>query len=231
MKTMLGISVLFGVLAMASHLDLVSADGCPFSSRARRMILQAPTPLLAPTPLPAAAPTPLPSTPPTPLPSGRPTGNDIFEEPLLNFDFYTQTCPTFEAIVKDKVTTAVAEDSLAPAFLLRLFFHDCFVQGCDGSLLLNSTVLNLAEKDQAKSVSLNKFYVIDAIKDAAEAACPGVVSCADILAATAVEAVVQVSTISCDIFAFRSHSDHVSMPINDQSSGGYVYRLEDRMST
>ncbi|KAG0580605.1 hypothetical protein KC19_4G186100 [Ceratodon purpureus] len=171
MKT---IVLVYGLVALATLLQLADAEGCPFSGSRRNLLQVAP-------PLPAA---------PAPLP-GPPTGPDVFEGTLLNYDFYTQICPTFKAIVKDKVASAVAQDSLAPAFLLRLFFHDCFVQGCDGSLLLNSTVLNLAEKDQAKSFTLNMFWVIDAIKDAAEAACPGVVSCADILAATAVEAVLQ----------------------------------------
>ena len=178
MKTVRVISALCGLVALAMQLQLASAEGCPFSG-SRRNLLQAAAPL-------PAAPAPLP---------GRPTGPDPYTGTLLNYDFYAQTCPTFGQIVSDQVTLAVAQNSLAPAFLLRLFFHDCFVQGCDGSLLLNSTVLNLAEKDQVKSATLNMFWVIDAIMAAAEAACPGVVSCADILAATAVEAVLQVRSL------------------------------------
>lgn len=175
---------MYALLALAS-LELASAD-CPFSGGARRNLLQAVPPVAAPPPLPV-----------------RPSGPDVFEGTPLNYDFYSLSCPKFEQIVQDHVVQATVDDSLAPAFLLRLFFHDCFVMGCDGSLLLNSTVLNLAEKDQAKSVTLGKFFVIDAIKDSLEAACPGVVSCADILAAVAVEAVVQVSSMSVPLVGIQ----------------------------
>lgn len=159
--------VFIAMCCALAFLGVASAD-CPFSGR-RNLLQQAP----APSP-------------------SRPSGWDPYEGTLLNYDFYAKSCPTFEQVVTDAVVQATKEDALAPAFLVRLMFHDCFVQGCDGSLLLNSTVLNLAEKDQAKSHTLGKFYVVDAIKDALEAACPGVVSCADILAMVAVKAVVQV---------------------------------------
>lgn len=123
--------------------------------------------------------------------SPRPTGNDINGALPLNYDFYVSTCPIFQQVVKNLVADAIEEDSLASAKLLRLFFHDCFVYGCDASLLLKSTVLNLAEQDHADNFSLDKYSVIDAIKAELEDACPGVVSCADILAAAAAEAVEQ----------------------------------------
>lgn len=62
-----------------------------------------------------------------------------------------------------------------------------YVQGCDGSVLLDSSTKQ-AEKDFASNLSLRGFQIIDRVKSALEKACPGVVSCADILAIVARDA-------------------------------------------
>ncbi|KAK6156060.1 hypothetical protein DH2020_010308 [Rehmannia glutinosa] len=77
------------------------------------------------------------------------------------------------------------------ASLLRLFFHDCFVNGCDGSILLDDTSSFTGEKGAIPNRnSARGFNVVDNIKSAVEKACPGVVSCADILAVAARDSVV-----------------------------------------
>ena len=63
------------------------------------------------------------------------------------------------------------------------------MQGCDGSILLDSTANNTAEKEDNQNLSLGGYNVIEEIKAKLEDTCPGVVSCADILALVARDAV------------------------------------------
>ncbi|PHT56437.1 Peroxidase 66 [Capsicum baccatum] len=107
----------------------------------------------------------------------------------LSSNYYEKTCPQVEDIVTQVVTGASKRDQTVPAALLRMHFHDCFIRGCDASVLLNSKK-NTAEKDGPPNVSLHAFYVIDNAKKVIEALCPGIVSCADILAFAARDSVV-----------------------------------------
>ncbi|KAM1400183.1 hypothetical protein FF1_027298 [Malus domestica] len=66
--------------------------------------------------------------------------------------------------------------------LLRLYFHDCFVNGCDASLLLDDTSSFKGENNAAPSKNLARgFEVIDTIKSKVKEACPSTVSCTDII--------------------------------------------------
>lgn len=57
------------------------------------------------------------------------------------------------------------------------------MQGCDGSILLDASSSFTSEKNAFPNRdSARGFEVIDDIKTSVEAACKGVVSCADILA-------------------------------------------------
>ncbi|KAK6924532.1 hem peroxidase [Dillenia turbinata] len=107
----------------------------------------------------------------------------------LSNNYYDKTCPDAESAITDAVRKAIGSDKTVPAALLRMHFHDCFIRGCDGSVLLNSGNNNKAEKDGPPNLSLHAFYAIDNAKKAVEAMCPGVVSCADILALAARDAV------------------------------------------
>ncbi|XVE64145.1 hypothetical protein DITRI_Ditri07aG0078200 [Diplodiscus trichospermus] len=99
----------------------------------------------------------------------------------LDTHYYDQTCPEAEKIILDTVRNASLHDPKVPARILRMFFHDCFIRGCDASVLLDSTPQKQAEKDGPPNVSLRAFYVVDEAKTKLEQACPHTVSCADII--------------------------------------------------
>ncbi|XP_050209097.1 peroxidase 66-like [Mercurialis annua] len=106
-------------------------------------------------------------------------------EAALDAHYYDQTCPQAEKIILQTVRNASIYDPKVPARLLRMFFHDCFIRGCDASILLDSTSQNQAEKDGPPNISVRSFYVIDDAKAVLEAVCPHTISCADIIAIAA----------------------------------------------
>ncbi|KAF7813226.1 peroxidase 66 [Senna tora] len=103
----------------------------------------------------------------------------------LDVHYYEETCPELEKIVSDTLLNASKHDPKVPPRILRMFFHDCFIRGCDASVLLDSSPGNKAEKDGPPNKSVASFYVVDDAKAKIEKACPGTVSCADILAIAA----------------------------------------------
>ncbi|XP_049400112.1 peroxidase 44-like [Solanum stenotomum] len=100
-------------------------------------------------------------------------------------------CPAAETIVRDTVRTRFSSDRTITAALLRMYFHDCFVRGCDASLLIDSknTKNKKSEKDAGANGSVRGYELIDQIKSKLEATCPNTVSCADIIALATRDAV------------------------------------------
>ncbi|OAY35550.1 peroxidase 73 [Manihot esculenta] len=104
----------------------------------------------------------------------------------LRQNYYANICPNVESIVRNAVQKKFQQTFVTIPGTLRLFFHDCFVQGCDASVIIQSTPNNKAEKDHPDNLSLagDGFDTVIKAKAAVDAipSCRNKVSCADILA-------------------------------------------------
>ncbi|CAN6300083.1 unnamed protein product [Urochloa humidicola] len=103
-------------------------------------------------------------------------------------NYYAGKCgnASVETIIQNTVKARLAWDKRMVAGLLHLQFHDCFVAGCDASILLDGPN---TEKTAVQNNGIFGYDLIDDIKTALENVCPGVVSCADIIIAATRDAV------------------------------------------
>ncbi|CAN0901686.1 Lignin-forming anionic peroxidase [Linum grandiflorum] len=105
-----------------------------------------------------------------------------FTQAQLSSNFYDSTCPNALSIIRSRIRTAVQRERRMAASLIRLHFHDCFVQGYD-------TPSMTGEKTARPNAnSIRGYSVIDDAKSLVESQCPGIVSCADIVAVAARDA-------------------------------------------
>ncbi|GMN49552.1 hypothetical protein TIFTF001_018712 [Ficus carica] len=122
---------------------------------------------------------------------GKSVSDSNRDDHQLSPSFYDETCPRVSSIVR-KIVRRVQYKTHPRTIssLARLHFHDCFVNGCDGSILLDNTEKIESEKEALPNKnSLRGVEIIDEIKTAVEKACPATVSCADILAMAAAHSV------------------------------------------
>ncbi|XP_060188344.1 suberization-associated anionic peroxidase-like [Lycium barbarum] len=114
--------------------------------------------------------------------------NNILEQ---NSEMLTQEFCILGA-VGSVVAEAISKERRMGASLIRLFFHDCFVDGCDAGILLNDIPGRFqGEKTSPpNNNSVRGYEVIDQAKQRIKTMCPGAaVSCADILALAARDSV------------------------------------------
>ncbi|KAL3737156.1 hypothetical protein ACJRO7_025990 [Eucalyptus globulus] len=110
----------------------------------------------------------------------------------LSWSFYEKSCPKVESVIKKHLKKVFEEDIGQAAGLLRLHFHDCFVKGCDASVLLDGSASGPSEQDAPPNRSLRPtaFKIIDDLRELVDKKCGRVVSCADIAAIAARDSVV-----------------------------------------
>ncbi|MBA0786940.1 hypothetical protein Gotri_027439 [Gossypium trilobum] len=160
----------------------------------------------------------------------------------LSPKFYDNLCPQALPAIKRIVEAAVHREPRMGASLLRLHFHDCFVnvtsflhttilcmpkngleliflvfQGCDGSLLLDSTSAFETEKNARGNFnSVRGFEVVDQIKAEVDRVCGRpVVSCADILAVAARDSVLALGGPTWKVRLGRRDSTTASRALAD----------------
>ncbi|KAL5228964.1 hypothetical protein ABZP36_017229 [Zizania latifolia] len=110
----------------------------------------------------------------------------------LSFDFYKSSCPKAESIVREFLKKAISKDVGLAAALIRLHFHDCFVQGCDGSILLSKIRPGEDSEQEAPpntSLRPSAFKAVNDIRALLHKACGLVVSCSDIVTLAARDSV------------------------------------------
>ncbi|KAL6844292.1 hypothetical protein ACP4OV_025965 [Aristida adscensionis] len=115
-----------------------------------------------------------------PLPA---TGGD------LSVDFHADSCPQLERIVRTAVEAALHSEIALAAGLLRIFFHDCFPQGCDASVLLRGAGTEQAMAPNTR-LQPRALQLIEDVRAKVHDACGPTVSCADIAALATRDAVV-----------------------------------------
>nr|GMD62940.1 lignin-forming anionic peroxidase-like [Ipomoea batatas] len=103
---------------------------------------------------------------------------------------------TSTILLRRRRQTVSTERRMA-ASLLRLHFHDCFVEGCDASILLDESPTIKSEKTALPNLgSVRGYDVIEAAKGELEKACSGIVSCVDVLSVAAHDATVAVGGLN-----------------------------------
>ncbi|KAF5761997.1 putative peroxidase [Helianthus annuus] len=130
----------------------------------------------------------------------------------LSSTFYDASCPNALRTIRTSIRTAISRERRMAASILRLHFHDCFVQGCDASILLDDGPSIISEKNALPNKgSVRGYEVIEAAKSEVEKLCPGVVSCADVLTVAARDASEMVGGPSWSVKLGRRDSTSASL--------------------
>ncbi|KAG6601712.1 hypothetical protein SDJN03_06945, partial [Cucurbita argyrosperma subsp. sororia] len=149
----------------------------------------------------------------------------------LSSTFYDQTCPNALTTIQTVIRRAISQERRMAAHLIRLHFHDCFVQGCDASILLDDTPSMIGEKNAAANKnSIRGYEVIHKAKSEVEKICPGIVSCADILAVAARDASFAVGGPSWKVKLGRRDSTTASKTLSEREFSIFQVGLEGLIS-
>ncbi|KAF6152673.1 hypothetical protein GIB67_034751 [Kingdonia uniflora] len=83
----------------------------------------------------------------------------------LSVSYYANTCPSVFDTIRSATQSALNREPRMGASLLRMLFHDCFVSGCDGGILLEDFGTFVGEQNtRPNKDSVRGYSVIVSIK-------------------------------------------------------------------
>ncbi|KAK1425486.1 hypothetical protein QVD17_20838 [Tagetes erecta] len=89
-------------------------------------------------------------------------------EAQLSSTFYDSSCPNALRTIRTTIRTSISRERRMAASILRLHFHDCFVQGCDASILLDDGPGIISEKNALPNKGSVRDVLTLAARDASE---------------------------------------------------------------
>ncbi|KAK4272891.1 hypothetical protein QN277_021384 [Acacia crassicarpa] len=137
-----------------------------------------------------------------------------FGRSQLEVNYYSKSCPRAEEIIKEQVTQLYHKHGNTAVSWLRNLFHDC-MKSCDASLLLTSANGVVSEQTSSRSFGMRNFKYVNTIKDALERQCPSTVSCADIVALSARDAILLLGGPRIEMKTGRRDSKQSYLPVED----------------
>ncbi|XP_062004945.1 peroxidase 21 [Rosa rugosa] len=135
----------------------------------------------------------------------------------LQQNYYSQSCPKAEEIIKQEVTNLYEEHGNTAVSWIRNLFHDCIVEGCDASLLLEAADGMESEIASDRSFGMRNFKYVNTIKQALEKECPLTVSCADVITLSARDGIVMLGGPRIEMKTGRRDSKESHARVVDES--------------
>ncbi|KAG6604435.1 Peroxidase 21, partial [Cucurbita argyrosperma subsp. sororia] len=127
----------------------------------------------------------------------------------LIVNYYNETCPRAEDIIKQQVFSLYKKHGNSAISWIRNLFHDCMVKSCDASLLLEIKEEEggiVSEMKSSRSFGIRNLKYVNKIKQLLENECPDTVSCADIMALAARDAIVLIGGLEMEMKTGRRDS-------------------------
>ncbi|KAK7252398.1 hypothetical protein RIF29_36312 [Crotalaria pallida] len=152
----------------------------------------------------------------------------------LREGFYRHSCPNAEQIVADVLAKNFKTNPSAASNVVRLLFHDCFVGGCDASLLLDYTPSGdrVEKSSNFNGLLLKGADLIDEIKSKLEQECPQTVSCADTIAFATNEALILGGMPRQRVLSGRRDSlVSLASVVEDNNLPAFTWSLEKMIDT